>query len=240
MLSSDPQIVGDGNCRHCHHHSRRQREHSRMEHRPAVSILRGCRQHLCAHKDAGDAREQHDVWWAQNLNIEAVCPMPPIVKWRAGEHRKCAPDADPATNRPHEELPESHTVIPCSAPGPERVAQDPCATRHARDRAAQIDGHMCRRPERVATDGHVPRDIPDDANQDAGRASDDGKDVPGEGVSARRLAGGHVGRLQRRSGHGGSNEGARLSPCTIRQPTGACFRPSPEHRAGLMSPCARA
>ena len=77
---------------------------------PAIAgraVLPGERhQHRAALNGADAGREQH-VRRADDLHVEAVGVVPPVVERRRGDHRERAPDADPRAER-RAESPEAH------------------------------------------------------------------------------------------------------------------------------------
>ena len=133
-----------------------------------------------AEADAEDARPQHDVRRAQDLDVQAVGVVPPVVEGRRYDHRQRAPDADPGPER-SAEAPERDAGGPLARVAGERRAQHEPSAREAGDDAAQVDGQVGGRPERVAADGAVPGDVPQAADDDAGRRERDGPQVPGNG-----------------------------------------------------------
>src|ERR1700686_218573 len=85
--------------------------------------------------------------------------MPPVVERRGSEHGDAAPGRNKRAQRPAES-PDAHGRLPQEGIAPEGGGKDEVPARNARQHAAQMNREVGRRPERVAPDGTVPRDIP--------------------------------------------------------------------------------
>ena len=92
--------------------------------------------------------------------------MPPVVEGRRRHHRETAPDADPGAER-RAEAPETDRCVARRMVVAERRAQRHVAGRQSGDQSAGLDQQVSPRPERVAADGHVPRDVPVHAHHHA-------------------------------------------------------------------------
>ena len=128
---------------------------------------------------AADARRQHHVRGADDLHVQPVGAVPPVVEGRRGQHRDRAPDRHPRAERRAEAPEANRRRALLRRAGKRGVEREPSA-RQARHHASQVDGQVRRRPERVAADRAVPRDVPDDAQDHAGRGEEDGVDGPRE------------------------------------------------------------
>ena len=150
-------------------------------------VLAGQHHQHRADTDAVDAEGEHQVGRAQYLHVESVGVVPPVVQRCRHDHRQRAPDADPGAERTAE-APERDPGGALAGAAGERGAEHQPAARQAGDHAAQIDGQVGRRPERIPADGPMPGDVPEDADEDARRRERDSPQGPGydRGSDARR------------------------------------------------------
>ena len=78
--------------------------------------------------------------------------------------------------------PQNETALAFSSAVPRKVVWSASSRPSpAGDQSSTLNEKVCRRPERVAADGHVPRDVPEQADDDHRRGGDDSVDVPGPG-----------------------------------------------------------
>src|SRR6185295_1524492 len=130
----------------------------------------------------------------EDLDVQAVGVVPPIVERRRGEHGDGAPDRHPGAER-RAEAPEADGHLALRLGTGEGGLQGEPAAGDTSQHAAEIDGQVRRGPEGVAADRHVPRDVPQQADDDARRAHQHGREIPGQGRS----------RLHTRNGGGRSD-----------------------------------
>ncbi len=132
---------------------------------------------------------QNHVRRRDDLDVQAVGVVPPVVEGGRGDHGEGAPDRHPGAER-GAETPETngggglgHARSPAEG-GPERQPAGGQPGEHP----AEVDRQVRRGPEGVAADRRVPGDVPEQADGDARRAEEGGIEIPGEGGGA--LAGG--------------------------------------------------
>src|SRR4029078_2337751 len=97
--------------------------------------------------------------------------------WRRREHRAAPPDADPRTQR-RAEPPEAHRRGALCLGATEGRVQRDVPRAQSGDQTAGLNEQMRRRPERVAADRHVPRDVPVNAHHHTRSAEENGVRVP--------------------------------------------------------------
>ena len=78
--------------------------------------------------------------------------------------------------------PKTRTEDEISSAVGAKVAQDEIAAGDAGEDAAQIDGHVGRRPEGIAADGAMPGDVPVRADGDRGDGECGAPEIPGDGA----------------------------------------------------------
>ncbi len=120
---------------------------------------------------------QHDVRRAEDLHVEPVGVVPPVVERRRDEHRDAAPAGDERAERPAE--PEHAHDRPAARRRPERGRDDLRQRRHRRQHRRRVDRHVRRRPEAVAPDRPVPGDVPVHAKRRRERRSEGEPERPG-------------------------------------------------------------
>ena len=180
-----------------HEHRERQQQHPGAvgvgKAQPALSALRRPilprqRHEQGSQLDRADAQGQDHVWRTEDLDVEPVGVVPPVVERRGGEHRDRAPDRHPGPQRraksPHAHRPSNLGT----GAGKGRLQGQPSAGQAGRQ-PASVDCEVGWRPERVAPDRTVPRDVPDDPDDHARGREEDGGQVPGE-VAWRVVLGG--------------------------------------------------
>jgi len=138
-----------------------------------------------AELDGPDAERQDHVWGRQHLDVETVCVVPPVIERGRGDHCEGAPDAHPGAERPAES-PERHGCRPLVRRSRERGLEDDPPARETGEDAAEVDGHVGGRPEGVAPDRAVPRNVPEDAHLGASGRDDRGPHEPGDADGAPR------------------------------------------------------
>ena len=126
---------------------------------------------------------------ADDLDVEPVGVVPPIIERGRRQHRERAPHADPCAEW-RTEAPEPDRARTLLGRAGEGCLECDVSARDRDDRRREVGAHVRRRPERVATDGHVPRDVPDQADDDTRRRNGDGIQIPGH---PDRLLGGYGG-----------------------------------------------
>jgi hypothetical protein len=187
------------------------------------------------------------VWGGtEDLDVEPVRRVPPVVERRGGEHRAGAPDAHPRGERAAE-APEAHGARALRRAAREGRLENERAVGQPRRGATDVDAQVRRRPERVAADRDVPRDVPDEPHDDARGGEHRGDERPRGGGGARHGAvahrgGGRGGCRGRGEGagngasfHEGSRRGTRgNAPPPQRYPT-TPDAPGPGTRAGAAS-----
>ena len=137
-----------------------------------------------ADADHQHAEDQQHVGRAENLYVEAVSVVPPVVEGRGGDHGHAAPGTDECAER-SAEAPHPHRARLLRRGGmAEGAGEDEIPARDARQDAAQIDQHVGGGPEGIAADALVPRDIPDSTDGGGGDGDDAVGDVPGDGGRA--------------------------------------------------------
>src|SRR5260221_364514 len=70
-------------------------------------LCRNDHQHR-ANLDADHPGKQHHVGRAQDLDVESVGIVPPVVEWRRRDHRDRSPDAHPCAEGPLKQAPEAN------------------------------------------------------------------------------------------------------------------------------------
>ena len=144
-----------------------------------------------------DAEHEQGVGRADDLDVEAVGGVPPVVEGGGGEHGDAAPGGEEGAERAGE---AEHAARRWRA-GRGILAQggveDQVATGDAGENAAEIDGHVGGRPEGVAADGAVPGDVPVGADGYGGDGEGRTPEVPGN----RSSLFGRLGHRPRESRH---------------------------------------
>ena len=106
---------------------------------------------------------QQHVRRADDLDVEAVGIVPPVVERRRSDHGDAAPGRQKRAQRPAES-PDAHGTIAQAGAAVERGGKYQVSAGNARQNAAQMDDYVGRRPKGVASDGAVPGDVPVDAH----------------------------------------------------------------------------
>ena len=141
----------------------------------AVLLRQG--QHQRAVDDRIDPQGENGVRRADDLHVEAVGIVPPVVERRRRDHREAAPDAQPRAERAAK-APDANAGGDVALIGHDGALEHDEARRQSGDHTSALNQQMRRRPERVAPDGHVPRDVPVHADHHADGGEDDGVGVP--------------------------------------------------------------
>src|ERR1041384_2418416 len=97
--------------------------------------------------------------WAENLDVESVGVVPPIVEWRARQHGEGAPNRDPGAEGPAKS-PQAHGGLSSGPAAKESALQNQPAADETTERSAYVNADVGGRPKRVASNGRVPRDVP--------------------------------------------------------------------------------
>ena len=147
--------------------------HEPLERRGRWRAIRGVTVHAGedeqqrADFDGEDAEHEERVGRGDDLDVEAVGVVPPVIERRGGEHGDAAPCCDEGA----EGSAKAEDVDRCGGElgsGREGGAQDEIAAGDSGEHAAQVDGHVGGRPESIAADAAVPGDVPVRADGDGG------------------------------------------------------------------------
>ncbi len=120
-----------------------------------------------AYGDAANAKNKQRVRRRNDLDVQAVGVVPPVVEGRRGEHRDAAPGRNKGAERGAEAQHRDRFTLQLLAAAKRRV-QDQVSADHRRNHTAGIDQQMRRGEERIASDGTMPRDIPRAAKRGRG------------------------------------------------------------------------
>ena len=134
---------------------------------PGAVLSRKCHEHRPDLNRDHSGREHH-VRRADDLHIEAVRVVPPVVEWRRRDHHQRAPDANPCAKRGVEVFPEANRFCACVGGARECRAQGEVSAAQPGNDCAGLLEKVRRRPEGVAADGAVPGDVPDQSDDDRG------------------------------------------------------------------------
>ena len=104
--------------------------------------------------------------------------MPPIVEGSRGHHPERTPDSHPRSQWPTKS-PQSHCARLLFGCSKKRCPNHQPAARQSSHQPAEIDGDVRRRPESISSNGPMPRDVPEDADDNAGGASQNGASITG-------------------------------------------------------------
>src|SRR5712692_2925505 len=130
-----------------------------------LAIRSGSAIHMSAYQqhraetDHRFARRQNRMRQADNLYVESVSVMPPVVEGRRGEHRNSAPGGNKATQRAAK-TPHRNRSRSGFARGTKGSREDCVPARDSGKDAGQVNGHVRRSPKSVAADRNMPGDIP--------------------------------------------------------------------------------
>ena len=134
-----------------------------------------------AGRNTAQTEDEQRMRRADNLDVEAVSVMPPVIERSRGEHGDASPageenaqrGAQPKnTDRRGREL----RVAEKSALDDQPRADD------AGEHTAGVDGHVRRGPESIPADGPVPGDVPGAPDGGGGNGQHANPDVPGDGA----------------------------------------------------------
>ena len=121
---------------------------------------------------------EHRMRQADDFDVEAVGVVPPVVEGRRGEHREAAPRRHETSERsakaPHRDAGVLGFLRRAEGGRQNRVAAGDSG-QHARE----VDHHVRGRPEGVAADRDMPRDVPVTAEQVGGGGGGETPDIPG-------------------------------------------------------------
>src|SRR5215467_13882097 len=140
---------------------------------------------MCGDQDDGAKRNhrlaqpEYRMWQAQDLDVESVGRMPPVVKGCRGQHRQAAPRRYETTERAAKP-PHGYSAVAVLLRGAEGRCENCVTTSYPGQNSGQVDHHVRGCPERVASDGNVPRDIPVSSECIKGDCCDQAPHVPSD------------------------------------------------------------
>ena len=150
--------------------------------RGAVHVAEDQHERADPHRD--DPQEKHGMGRADDLDIQPIGVVPPVVERGGGQHGEAAPGADERAQRPIE--PEDADRSRTRRPGTSKSAgQDEIGAGDRGQHAAKVDREVRGGQERVAADRHVPGDIPIQAAHDRGHGQRRAPEIPGDGRRVR-------------------------------------------------------
>ncbi len=141
------------------------------------AVHRGKNQKEDTQADATNAEDQQCVRRADDLHIQPVGRMPPVVEGRRCNHRNPAPSCKEHAQRRTQAEDVHRRITQRRLPVEGALIHQPQPDDRGQH-AAQLDHQVGRRPEAVATDGAVPRHIPFAANVSRRHAGNARPDVP--------------------------------------------------------------
>src|SRR5579864_991795 len=119
----------------------------------------GCAQNRSAPHDPGNAQSQQHVRRTDDLYVESVSFMPPVVERCGGQHGAATPRCDKSAQR-RTKSEYVHGVAPLFCIAAEgRPHDDPGRAESAQYRA-KLDQQMRRGPEAVTANGFMPGNVP--------------------------------------------------------------------------------
>ena len=118
---------------------------------------------------------------ADDLDVEPVRVVPPVVERRGDEHCAAAPGRDEGANRAGK-TPDPDARGAKGRRIPKCGCEDQVPRRQSGEHAAGVNRDMRRRPEGVAPDRAVPRDIPVAAHVRRGDGQRGAPQVPGNSL----------------------------------------------------------
>ena len=121
---------------------------------------------------------------ADDFDVEPVGIVPPVIEGRRCDHHQRSPNAHPRAERPVEVVPEAQGTGFLLGGAGERRSEDQIATAQAGDDRRRLLEEVGERPESVAAHGAMPRDVPDQTDDDARRRKNDRRERPGDGPRA--------------------------------------------------------
>src|SRR5277367_567149 len=139
--------------------------------------MRAYQQHR-AHLDHQLADAKHRMRQADDFDVEAVGVMPPVVEGGRREHHESAPRRHEASERPAK-APDRDAGVLGLIRRTEGGRQNRVAAGDSGQHAREIDHHMRGRPEGVAADRDMPRDVPVTAEEIGGGGGCQTPDIPG-------------------------------------------------------------
>ena len=123
------------------------------------------------------ADAEHRMRQADDFDVEAVGVMPPVVERRRREHREAAPRRHEASER-SAKSPDRDARVLGVLRGAEGGGENRVAAGDTGEHAGEIDHHVRGRPEGVAADRDMPRDVPIATEQVGGGGSGEAPYVP--------------------------------------------------------------
>src|SRR5580700_1083114 len=112
-----------------------------------------------------------------DLNIEAERVVPPIVEGRGGDHHHPAPTGQEGAQRAAES-PNSYRGCFSRGVMSPGGGKNQVGAGKAHQDSAELDEQVSGSPESVASDAHVPGNIPVEAEDDRAGADEAAPDVP--------------------------------------------------------------
>ncbi len=93
--------------------------------------------------------------WADDLDVESVGVVPPVVKGGSHEHGDPAPPGEEDTERGAESKDTDRCITQLAIVAEGAVNDQPC-TDDSGENTTGVDGHVGGGPESIAADGPVP------------------------------------------------------------------------------------
>src|ERR1700735_1740700 len=98
--------------------------------------------------------------WTEDLDIQSIRAMPPVIKRRGGQHRNGAPDTEQAAQGTVKDAPHPNGRRLGDLFPKERIIQYLQTGEQPRENGAQVNEDMRRGKEFVPADRPVPGNIP--------------------------------------------------------------------------------
>jgi hypothetical protein len=133
--------------------------------RPGRAVHRREHEQHAGGCDRQDPERQHHVRRAQDLDVQAIRAVPPVVERGRHDHRRGTPHPEERAERTLEAPHADRGGPELGAPAQRRREDEQRAGRPGDDPAG-LDRDVRRGPERVAADRHVSRDVPVHADHD--------------------------------------------------------------------------